>query len=178
MAPADITLYDELRSLQGYLAAEFTSDEIRLERPSEDEPYDMLIEPPQETTDVARGTYMAEVTMPLTIQRWCSSYLDAADVMERLRRVFIIGHGVGSKMRIPVWKYPLPGSPTPPIPDPLVDTPDRFLKVDDLSIKIMPAEQQGQHVVICDVRLSGWRITHEFTDQLIETVDINPDLTP
>lgn len=176
--PADITAWDELRSLQGYLAQEFTSDEIRLERPQEDEPYDMLIEPPLEIMSEARGTYMADRTIPLTVQRWCTTYLDALDVMERIERVFHTGHGLGDKRRVPVWKYPLPGAPSPSMPDTAATAPDRFLRVEDVSVRILPSEKLGEYIVICDLRLKGWRIIHQHTDQTIDVVNATTDVVP
>lgn len=166
--PADILLSDELRSLQLYLSLQFTSDEIRLSRPEEDQPYDMLIEPPAEIVATARGTYMTEHTMPLVVQRWCNCYNDALEMTERLVRAFRIGVTPGARSRVPVWKWPLSGTV-----DPDVDIPDRFLRVgrDGLEARILPAEKIGMFVAICDVVLMGWRITHPYTDQYVETVD-------
>ena len=179
-SPADINLYDELRSIQAYLSTEFPSLEIRISRPKQDEDYDMLIEPPLEIIDDSRGTYMSDVTMPLTIQRWCDSYGEAVTAAEDLRRVFILGVGQGDKRRVPIWKFANYDQPLshPDTPDITVDAPDRFLKVADLSTKIMQTEKVGEFVVIVDLKLQGWRISWTRAVDTIDTVNINVDFTP
>lgn len=168
--PAEITLWDEIRSIQMYVRQEFTTDKIRIERPQEDVPYDILIEPPAEIMSDARGVYMTDETLPLTIQRWCTTYTIALTSLERLKILFNKGIGMGDKRRIPVWVHPLPGAPSPDVPDPDVDTPDRWLRVEDLSARILPSQTIGEYIVVVDLRLKGWRITHEHTDQLVEVV--------
>ena len=159
--PADITIADEILSIKQYLSMAFPLDEIRHARPDETEPYTMLIEPPESVLSNARGKYMSERAMPLTIQRWCDTYLDAAAYVENLERLFRKGIAPGNRSRIPVWKWDTP-------PDPLADKPDRFLRVDDVEGRILPGEKVGTFVAIMDIRVLGWRIVHEFVDQYIE----------
>lgn len=236
--PADITLLDEMRSLQMWLSLEFPDDEIRRSRPDESETYDMIIEM-VDVVDNARGTYMTETTLPVVIQRWCDSYDIALGAAERIRRLFrkgkvieqqgtradgsavitgvvvtglqagmfVRGQGIpddtkitsvgvgqftmsanatsdgtssvttgyqGNKSRVPVWKFGASGSPDE-YPDPALDTPDRFLRVDDLEVRVLPADEPTKFVAVCDVRLNGWRIIFDHTDQLVEFVQVDPD---
>lgn len=164
--PADINIADEILSLKFYLSLAFPSDEIRHYRPDEDEPYTMLIEPPEAILANARGKYMSERSMPMVVQRWCDDYLTAVAYVEGLLRLFRKGIAPGNRSRIPVWKW---DSPTD-APNILTDVPDRFLKVSDLEGRVLPGEKVGTHVAIVDVRVNGWRIDHTFTDNMFPPV--------
>lgn len=165
--PANVTIADEILSLKLYLSRTFPTDEIRHFRPDEDEPYTMLIEPPEAVISNQRGKYLSERAMPLTIQRWCDSYMQAADYVERLEVLFRKGEAPGNRSRVPVWKWV--DEQTPPDMD--NDVPDRFLKVADVDGRILPGEKVGTHIAILDVRLLGWRIVHTYSDTLIQTVN-------
>lgn len=173
LRPANITESDELKSLQFYLSLEFPSDEIRRSRPHEDEQYDMLIDPSAAMTFESRGSYMAETSMSITIQRWCDSFDEAAHYAEGMARLFMIGRTPGNKSRVPVWlwSFELPQVQ----PEVGTDEPDRFLRVGSCETRILQADKPTSYVAICEVQLRGWRITHTFTDQLIEEVDITQE---
>lgn len=173
LRPDDITETDELKSLAFYLSLQFPDDEIRRSRPHEDEPYDMLIDSSIGTIFEQRGAYLADSTKTLVIQRWCDDYDTALDYSEQLARLMMVGITPGERRRIPVWKWDF----TLPQVEPVVgtDEPDRFLRVASCQTRILPVDAPAQFVVACEVVLKGWRITHTFTDQLIEVVDLQPD---
>lgn len=179
--PADVNLADEILSLKFYLSMAFPDDEIRHERPDEDEPYTMIVEPPSNVLSHARGKYMSERTMPLVVQRWCDDYMTAAAYVEDIIRLFTKGIPPGERRRVPVWKWSLQpvdhdaDPDTPPVlmyvePDLDEDPPDRFLRVADVEGRVLPGQKVGVHVATVDVRVHGWRIDHTHTDQYIEHV--------
>lgn len=171
--PADISLLDEARSIQLYLSLVFPDDEIRRSKPHEDEAYDMLLDFSSEQAFEARGTYMADSTLPITVQRWCEDHDEALETVETMQRLFRKGlEGYwGERSRVPVWDWSeFAGA----APDALLegDEPDRFLRVEDLETRVLPADEPTKYVAVCDLRLRGWRITHTHTDQLINAIDL------
>lgn len=183
--PADIRVSDEIRSIKFYLSLAFPSDEIRHERPDEDDPYTMLVEPPSAVVSAARGKFMSERSIPLVVQRWCDDYMTATEYVENILRLFHVGRPPGDRSRVPVWRWdkvPVDHDDdpdTPPIlryvnPDIEEDEPDRYLRVSSLEGRVLPGEKVGTHVAIIDVTFEGWRRDFKLTEQMIEAVEIAP----
>lgn len=170
LRPPVITQSDEIKSLQFYLSLAFPHDEIRRSRPQEDEPYDMLIDTSIGVTSEHRGPYLSETTMMIVVQRWCQSHDQAMQYSEAISQLMMKGIAPGHPRRVPIWQW---NFVRPKVqPDISTDDPSRYLRVVNCETRILQADPPTKYVAICEVEFKGWRITHEFTDQLIEEVDI------
>lgn len=152
------TLYDEIQSIRAFLSLTLTGKEIRTERPvSETEDYDILVESPTEVTSEMRGTYMTNRTMPVTVQWWTSSRMEAEQAAEQLDMIFRCGTAFGTTnafpSKMPVWDF------SSSEPDLATAQPLYWMKVADLSIHTLPADSPGDYVVACDLQLKGYRVT-------------------
>ena len=158
---------DEMRSIQYYLSLALPDKEIRIERPPEGEPYDILIDDVDEETE-QQGRYLEWQDILLVINCWEDSKAEVRRVTEAIRQYIAQGTLFNSQKKIPVWEWDWDLTTAP---DPQVDEPDNFLKVSNLSTKILPAEENLQYVGIINMTARGHRITHNFGGDLLNTVN-------
>jgi hypothetical protein len=175
--PADITVLDEIKSLQMYLSVMFPSDEIRRARPEEGDEYTMLITQPNISV-THHNNFMSTKVIGLNIQRWCDDFDEALEYQNDFEILFTKGIAPGKKAAVPVWVY---DDNDPPIPNPIPDPPnedipatevERFMRVGAFEVNILPSEDRLKYVVVCEVILHAVRVIHTYEDQLIEQIDI------
>jgi hypothetical protein len=107
--------------------------------------------------------------MPIIFQVWTATRMEARDYIEQMSaalRMPLVNYR-NAQMAVPVWSF---AAGEPDIEDPDV-SPIEFLKLKDITSRVLDAETPGYFVAMVEVIFTGFRVTdHNLGKPIITAV--------